>query len=67
MAKKQDMNFDKQMLRLQEIVSNLEKDDIDLDASLSLYEEGLKLSKSLKDELDKYESKIKKISEEIDD
>lgn len=67
MAKKQTNNFEEQMKRLQEIVDQLEKDDIDLDKSLDLYQEGLTLSKSLKTELNKFEDKISKLSEENDD
>ena len=63
MAKK-EMNFEDKMNRLQEIVAKLEKDNTDLDASLDLYQEGLKLSKSLKDELNKFEDKIKELNEE---
>lgn len=67
MAKKTDSNFEQQMHRLQEIVSELEKDNTDLDKSLELYEEGLKLSKSLKDELAKFEEKINELNEDQDE
>lgn len=60
------MKFEDMMNRLQDIVSKLEKDDIDLDESISLYEEGLALSKSLKEELNKFENKIKQIGEDND-
>ena len=55
-------NFEDKMNRLKDIVDSLEKEDIDLDASISMYEEGLKITKDLKDELKKYEDKIKEIS-----
>lgn len=61
------IKFEDQMKRLQEIVENLEKDDIDLDKSIELYEEGLSLSKSLKSQLEKFEDKISKINEESND
>ena len=64
MAKKNTNNFEQQMKRLQEIVEQLEKEDIDLDSSLNLYQEGLTLSKSLKSELNKFEDKIKSLNEE---
>lgn len=67
MAKKNTNNFEQQMKRLQEIVEQLEKEDIDLDSSLNLYQEGLTLSKSLKSELNKFEDKINKIAEEQDE
>ena len=44
MAKEQ--KFEQQLKKLQEIVEKIESNDISLDESISLYEEGLKLSKS---------------------
>lgn len=67
MAKKNELKFEDQMNRLQDIVNELEKDGSDLDKSIELYQEGLKLSKSLKDELSKFEEKIKELNEEQDD
>ncbi|MBR5341344.1 MAG: exodeoxyribonuclease VII small subunit, partial [Erysipelotrichaceae bacterium] len=58
------MKFEQQMKKLQEIVDKLEKNDIELDESLKLYEEGLKLSKSLKEQLSAFEEKIKELNEE---
>ncbi|MBQ0036600.1 MAG: exodeoxyribonuclease VII small subunit [Firmicutes bacterium] len=57
-----DNSFENKMKKLEEIVSKLEKDDIGLDKSISLYEEGLELSKSLKDDLTKFEKKIEEIN-----
>ena len=56
-------NFEKQMLRLQEIVDQLEKENIDLDKSISLYEEGIEISKSLKKQLNQFEDKINVLNE----
>lgn len=67
MAKKTDMTFEQQMTRLKEIVETLERQDIDLDKSLGLYQEGLDLSKALKKQLNDFESKINKISEDNHD
>lgn len=64
MAKKAEMNFEEKMNKLQEIVGELEKENIDLDKSISLYKEGLELTKSLKDELSKFEDKIKELNED---
>lgn len=64
MAKKTEMNFEDKMSRLQEIVDELEKENVDLDKSISLYKEGLELSKTLKDELSNFEDKIKELNEE---
>lgn len=57
-----DNSFENKMKKLEEIVTKLEKDDIGLDKSISLYEEGLELSKSLKDDLTKFEKKIEEIN-----
>lgn len=54
--------FESQMKKLENIVDKLEKDDIDLDKSIDLYEEGLKLSKSLKEELAKFEKRIEELN-----
>lgn len=64
MAKKTELKFEDKMNRLQEIVEQLEKDNVDLDMSLQIYQEGLQLSKQLKDELSSYESKIEKLNKE---
>lgn len=62
-----ESKFEDQMKRLQEIVEQLEKENIDLDNSIELYEEGLKLSKSLKSQLEKFEDKISKLNEQSND
>lgn len=61
---KNGKTFEEQMNRLQEIVSELEKDTNNLDNSISLYEEGLTLSKQLKKQLSQYEDKIKKMTDD---
>lgn len=67
MAKSKENNFEYQMNRLKEIVETLEKDNIDIDKSLSLYQEGINLSKELKSTLSDFEEKIKKINKDIDE
>ena len=67
MAKSKENNFENQMYRLKEIVETLEKDNIDIDKSLSLYQEGINLSKELKSTLSDFEEKIKKINKDIDE
>ncbi len=56
--------FEDRMKRLEEIVTILEKGDEDLDKSLKLFEEGLQLSKQLKDELKEYEKKIEELTKD---
>ena len=58
MEKKVELKFEDKMNKLQDIVSSLEKEDIDLDTSLDLYQEGLILSKQLKDELNQFDEKM---------
>lgn len=59
-----ELKFEEQMQKLQKIVDELESDNIDLDNSLKLYEEGLKLSKSLKEQLNKFEEKINELNKD---
>ena len=57
-----EMKFEQQMKKLQDIVEKLEKGDVELDESIRLYEEGLKLSKALKEQLDGFEKKIAELN-----
>ena len=59
-----EKKFEEKMNRLENIVDLLEKGEVDLDESIKLYEEGLKLSKTLKDELAKFEEKIEELNKE---
>lgn len=63
----QEIKFEEQMKKLQEIVEKLERNDIELDESISLYEEGLKLSKTLKDQLLQFEEKIAQLNKDSDE
>lgn len=62
-----EVKFETKLKRLQTIVEKLESEDCDLDESLKLYEEGLKLSKELNTTLSKYDKLIEKISKENND
>ena len=62
-----EIKFEKQMKKLQEIVEKLERNDIELDESISLYEEGLKLSKTLKDQLAQFEEKIVSLNKDSEE
>lgn len=55
MAKK---NFEKALQELEDIVERLDTDDLDLDKALSLFEEGIKLSRFCTQKLDAAEKKI---------
>ena len=59
-----EVKFEKKLKRLEEIVGKLESNECDLDESLALYEEGLKLSQELNKQLTKYDELIEKITED---
>ncbi len=50
--------FEDSIGKLEEIVSKLETGDVTLDESLSLFEQGIKLSKSCQKMLDNAEKKV---------
>ena len=53
--------FDDAMKRLEEIVSALEKNEIPLEESIALFEEGLRLAKQCDDQLTGFENKVQKL------
>jgi exodeoxyribonuclease VII small subunit len=55
MAKK---NFEKALADLENIVQRLDENDLSLDESLSLFEEGIKLSRFCSQKLDAVENKV---------
>ena len=57
-----EKSFEQQMNMLQQIVEKLEANYVELDESIKLYEEGLKLSKTLKDQLSAFEEKIAQLN-----
>lgn len=59
-----EIKFEDKMNRLETIVEELENDTIDIDKALKLYEEGLGLSKDLQKQLNTFEEKINKLSED---
>jgi exodeoxyribonuclease VII small subunit len=67
MAKKKEKSFEDSLKRLQEISELLESDTITLEESIALYEEGIILSKSCYDILDKAELKITELKKQIED
>ena len=60
-AKKNPLNFEESLSRLDEIVRHLEKGDLPLSESLSLYEEGTALIASCSKMLDEAEQKVVKL------
>ena len=53
-----DKTFDENMTRLEEIVTRLEKGDVPLSQSLSLFEEGTRLAAACRAELDQAEQQV---------
>ena len=60
-AKKNPLSFEESLSRLDEIVRHLEKGDLPLSDSLSLYEEGTALIASCSRMLDEAEQKVVKL------
>ena len=58
--------FEQSMTELEDIVSKLEAGDITLDASLELFEKGIKLAKSCQKKLDEAEKKVKVLTSSDD-
>lgn len=54
----EENTFESKLARLNEIVSQIEKETLPLDASIKLYEEGLKLIKELEATLLEAEKKV---------
>jgi exodeoxyribonuclease VII small subunit len=65
--KKQKHNFEKDLSRLEEISELLENNDIGLEDSISLYEEGINLSKSCLTTLKNAKLKVTKLKNELTD
>ena len=56
--------YEEAMNRLEEIISILEKNEVSLDESIKLYEEGIALSKYCDDKLKNIEDRVIKIFED---
>ncbi len=55
---KEENNFEEKMKDLENLVTELEKGDLNLDESVNKFEEGMKLSKECNDILQKAEKRI---------
>ena len=68
MAKKKNIsNFEKDLSRLEELSRMLEEDNVELEKAISLFEEGVKLSKSCMKSLREAELKITKLKGELEE
>ena len=57
-----EIKFEKAMSRLEKIVEELERGDLDIDKSLEIFEEGIKMSRLCSKKLNEAEAKIEKLS-----
>ncbi len=66
MAKKEAKNsFEDSLKRLEEIVTALEQGDAPLDEAIKIYEEGIHLSVQCLETLNSAETKIKKLTKDL--
>ena len=61
---KNDFSFENAMKRLSEITEILEKNELSLDKSIALYEEGVELSAKCKTKLEQAQMKITVLDEQ---
>ena len=57
-----EIKFEKAIQRLEKIVDDLEKGELDIDKSLEIFEEGIKMSRVCTKKLNEAESKIEKLT-----
>ena len=57
-----EIKFEKAMDRLEHIVEELEKGELDIDKSLEIFEEGIKMSRVCSKKLTEAEQKIEKLT-----
>ena len=60
MVKDKQNNFEETLNKLEAIVDQLESGDVDLEKSVQLYEEGMRLKKICEEKLKNVEMQIKK-------
>ncbi|XGI83444.1 exodeoxyribonuclease VII small subunit [Halorutilales archaeon Cl-col2-1] len=58
-----EMSFEERLDRLDDVVERLEADDVGLDESLSLYEEGVRLLEECRSRLEDVETRVEAIGE----
>ena len=61
--KDEQFDFEKEMMRLDEIVAKISSQDLSLDESLALYKEGQEIVKKLEKALEEAQEKIEKVIE----
>lgn len=58
MSKKEESNFEELIEKLEDITNKLEKEQLSLDESVKLFEEGMKISKECNSKLEDAEKRI---------
>lgn len=64
MAEKERLSFEEALKKLESIVEQLEDEEITLEDSVKLYEEGVKMSKFCTEILEEAELRINQVNEE---
>ena len=62
----QGLRVEEALARLEEIVRSLESDEVSLEDSLRLFEEGVRLADALKKRLEESELRVRKVLEEAE-
>ena len=57
-----EIKFEKAMTRLENIVEELERGDLNIEKSLEIFEEGIKMSRVWSNKLNEAEAKIEKLT-----
>lgn len=65
--KEKESNLEQSFLKLNDIIKKLELEDISLEDSFSLYQEGVKLLKSCNDSIDRVEKQLIVLGEANED
>ena len=60
------MSFEQRLKRLEQIVTELESDQIELERALALFEEGVSCLKAATEELSKVETRAQRLVEKAD-
>ena len=58
MSKKEELNFEELMVKLEDITNKLENEKLSLDESVKLFGEGMQISKECNNKLEDAEKKI---------
>ena len=58
MSKKEELNFEELMVKLEDITNKLENEKLSLDESVKIFEEGMQISKECNTKLEDAEKKI---------